>query len=95
MPPSSSSSPNWRARSQSDCVHDSTGIGSLYVNRCCCAQEHNRRVRTSPPCHSTPSAVSTQWSDLPKNNRRCMMCAAHFNLISMTEGLASISLRHM
>lgn len=36
MPPSSESSPNRRARSHSDCVADSTGIGSLYVNRCCC-----------------------------------------------------------
>mmetsp|Transcript_17044 Transcript_17044/g.50876 ORF Transcript_17044/g.50876 Transcript_17044/m.50876 type:complete len:276 (-) Transcript_17044:174-1001(-) len=34
-PPSSSSSPKRRARSHTDCVHDSTGIGSLNWNRCC------------------------------------------------------------
>jgi hypothetical protein len=37
MPASSPSSPKRSARSHSDCVHDSTGIGSLYVKRCCCS----------------------------------------------------------
>lgn len=37
MPPSpSSSSPKRSARSDSACTQLSTGIGSLYVNRCCC-----------------------------------------------------------
>lgn len=36
MPASSESSPKRSARSHSDWVQDSTGMGSLYVKRCCC-----------------------------------------------------------
>lgn len=47
---SSESSPNRRARSQSDCVMDSTGIASLYVKRCCCADSANKYTRVSKHC---------------------------------------------
>ncbi len=63
MPPSSSSSPNLSARSQRDCVRDSTGMGSLYVKRCCCASTRpwSIRVRASAvsPLIATPTCSST------------------------------------
>lgn len=55
-PPSSESSPNRRARSHRLCVTDSSGMGSLYVKRCCCGRRKARTSEQGRACMRGPRA---------------------------------------
>lgn len=63
---SSSPSPNRRARSHSDCVVDSTGMGSLYVKRCCystgrqCSQQYKSTAHMHEVCRWHAPCTASQ-----------------------------------